>query len=202
MEGKHLVRWFVVVALVAVFVGGGLSDGGHPAMVRGEENDPTDNEAVGATGDSAGGDESVADEKPDDPAGEEAATVNEDADEEDDAEENGEAGKTFTCSRCGFSTDQAGDCPACNLPLTEVAAGSVETKGGAVRAESGEDRAEIEADGDVKAVSGKKSAEVSSDGSVNADDGTGNSVNIKAGGQVDLKSGDLHLNSGGVPGGY
>lgn len=202
MEAKRLVRWFIVVALVAVFIGGGLFLGGHPPVARGEDEDSPGDEAVGATGDSSGEEEGVTDGKQDDPAGDDAATVDEDGDEEQDADKGGEEGKTYTCSRCGFSTDEPGDCPACNLPLTEAAAGSVEMDGGAVRADSGEDHAEIDADGDVKAVSGKKSAEVSSDGSVHADDGTGNSVNIKAGGEVDLKSGDLHLNTGGTPGGY
>ncbi len=202
METKRLIRWFMVVALVAVFIGGGLFLGGHPTAVRGEDDNSPGDEAVSSAGDSSGAEEGLTDEKQDDSAADGAGTKDDEAEEEEDAGQSGVEGKTFVCSRCGFTSDEAGDCPACNLPLTEVAAGSVETAGGAVRADAGDDHAEVDAGGDVKAVSGKKAAEVSPDGSVHTDDGTGNSVNIKAGGQVDLKSGDFHLNTGGAPGGY
>ncbi|HEY9070474.1 MAG TPA: hypothetical protein VIV61_09450 [Candidatus Ozemobacteraceae bacterium] len=47
---------------------------------------------------------------------EEAANTNEapPSDEQPPAEN-----KVFSCSKCGYTSDGAGDCPACNIPLTE-----------------------------------------------------------------------------------
>lgn len=37
--------------------------------------------------------------------------------------------KTYSCSKCGYSSDGPGDCPACNVSLTEGAPASEETEG-------------------------------------------------------------------------
>jgi len=42
-------------------------------------------------------------------------TKNDDSDKKDDTGES----KTFVCPKCGYTSDSAGECPACNVALSE-----------------------------------------------------------------------------------
>ncbi|RCK81275.1 MAG: hypothetical protein OZSIB_2144 [Candidatus Ozemobacter sibiricus] len=146
-------------------------------------------------------------------AEEQDQTVGKEADDPDPADLQGEPDEetdekdaeeelTYICPTCGFTSDEAGNCPACKIPLVEVASASgaqVSTKNG-LTATAGDNQATIDASGNIKARSGGSSAGVSTDGAVRADDGKGNAVEVDGGKGVRVKSGNLELNIP-IPGG-
>lgn len=74
-----------------------------------------------------------------------------------------EENKVYSCPKCGFTSDGPGDCPACNVSLTE---GSSETpsEGGDSGSDSGSDEAS-ETGGDSTAPTGDESGSSDSEGS-------------------------------------
>jgi hypothetical protein len=102
-----------------------------------------------------------------------------------------EVAKTFSCPKCGYSSDEAGDCPACNMSLAEENV-SADSDSNEVRGRSsvsdGDSSVSTDSDGNIDAVSGGNSTKVGADGSVSAGDGQGNSVNIHTGG-IDINTG-------------
>lgn len=125
------------------------------------------------------------------------STVQESAETEKDEAGASEAPKTYSCPKCGFTTEEAGDCPGCNLSLSEGRSESggdsaVSTdESGKTSARSGDDSAEI-SDNGAKANSGGDSASVSSDGSIQAQTSDGQSVEINGG--------NVNVNAGGSAG--
>ncbi len=81
---------------------------------------------------SEGSSEGAGDAKENGESGDSGDGENKDADsgdKEGGEEEKAEEGKTYVCPQCGYSSDEPGDCPGCNVPLVEEKEGGSETEG-------------------------------------------------------------------------
>lgn len=174
LSGLSLVAGLAMTWLLA-----GL--GGSPAWAEEKDNEIREDDAIGSDSEELAGE----------------------PDEEHD-EGTSDEEVTYACPTCGYTSDEAGNCPGCNIALVEVKAkggARVSTKNG-LEAGSGDNQATIDPSGNIDARSGGSSAGVSADGSVRANDGKGNPVDVNSGKGVTVKSGNLELSIPTTGGGY
>ena len=118
---KRLTYLFLAVVLVVaapsfrgmVWAQDEYSSSGQGSDDSGDSKDPGDS---GASGDSGGSDGSS-------DSGD-SSEVKDTDDSESTGDGTSEEGKTYVCPKCGYSDSEPGNCPGCNVSLTEQKEGS------------------------------------------------------------------------------